>query len=163
METSEVTLKKVPAIKVISTKGKGLAGEAMSKLIGALVAQVMRPENAENNVVIAGPPMFIPHYNDSLGDFNPKKAIFEVAFPISVDPVVLDPGFEVYELPKSKVLSMTCTGPYEEFSHELYAKLFEHAGEEGYEVVGPVREIYVSNPEETPADQLETELQLPVA
>ena len=35
-------------------------------------------------------------------------------------------------------------------------------GQEGYQVAGPVREIYMSNPEETPAGQLRTELQLPV-
>ena len=156
-------MKRVPAVKVISIKGKGLAGDAIAQMIGALVTQVARPENADANVVIVGPPMFIPQYDDSAPVFDPQAAVFELGFPISAEPVVLDADFEVHNLPKGMVLSMTCTGPYEEFSQEIYGKLFGFAGQEGYQIAGPVREIYHSNPEETPDDQLETELQLPVA
>jgi effector-binding domain-containing protein len=58
---------------------------------------------------------------------------------------------------------MTLIGPYTEFTQEIYDRLYAYIQKKGLKIAGPLREIYLSNPQETPADQLVTELQIPIA
>jgi len=63
--------------------------------------------------------------------------------------------------PEKLVLSTIYKGPYSECGTAIGA-LAEYAYKNGYEIVGPLTETYLSDPNETPEDQLVTEEWFPV-
>ncbi len=157
MKTSDPSIKKVQSTTIVSKRGKGLAGNVFPRIVGEIIGQLNRPENARAGIHIAGPPMFI--YID--GQTDPKSMEFEIGFPIAGKPK-LEPGFEVRELPATRVVSMTCMGSYKELEKAMYGKLYRYAAQHQYNVNGQLREIYLNSPQDTPEDQLITELQLPI-
>jgi len=52
-------------------------------------------------------------------------------------------------------------GPYDDVG-KTYERLFSWVMKSGYEISGPPRELYWSDPETTPQDKLVSELQIPV-
>ncbi len=158
MKTSSPAIKVTAATKVIGKIGTKLQQNSLPTMIGAIVGQLSRPENVRQNVHISGPPMFVCLEG---GKGSPVSK-FEVAFPIEGNPT-LDPGFNVHTIPRGKVASMILVGPYTEFTQEIYDQLFAYISEKGLKIMGPLREIYLSNPQETPAEQIVTELQVPIA
>ncbi|MFX0093824.1 MAG: GyrI-like domain-containing protein [Candidatus Hodarchaeota archaeon] len=152
MKISEPIVKEIPAVKVLSKRGKGLTNNTFPHIIGELMGQIHRSENAK----IAGPPMYICY--DEV--FNPKEVNFEIGFPISGE-LNVDSGFEVHTLPQGKIVSIMCTGPYSKLK-KAYEKLFDFVKSQGYQINGQLREIYHSNPQEISEDQLVTELQIPI-
>ncbi len=157
MKINPPEIKVTPAVKVLSKRGTKLKDGSLPTMIGAIIGQINRPENIRANVHIAGPPMFIL----LKGGKGKPITSFEVAFPIAGNPT-LDTGFKVHSFPTGKVASMTLIGPYSEFTQAIYDQLYTYVNEKGLEITGPLREIYLSNPQETPADQIVTELQIPV-
>ncbi len=85
----------------------------------------------------------------------------EVAIPISGRVTIADPEMELRTIPAAKVVSLIHKGPYETLS-TAYSRLLEYAERNNIEVTAPFREIYLSNPEETPADEVMTEIQATV-
>ncbi len=158
MKTSDPSIKNMQSITMVSKRGKGLAGNIFPRIVGEIVGQISRPENASAGVHIAGPPMFI--YIDSQTD--PKTMAFEIGFPVAGQPK-LDKGFEFRTLPSTRVVSITCMGSYKELQKSTYNKLFGYAAQHQCTVNGSLREIYLNSPQDTPADQLVTELQLPIS
>ncbi len=158
MKTSDPSIKNVQSTTIVSKRGKGLEGNVFPRIVGEIVGQLNRPENSRAGIHIAGPPVFI--YID--GQTDPKSMIFEIGFPIAGKPK-LDPGFEVRELPATRVVSMTCMGPYKELEKSMYGRLYGYAAQHQCSVNGQLREVYLNSPQDTPADQLVTELQLPIA
>lgn len=75
-----------------------------------------------------------------------------------------DSRFTVRTLPAVKVVSVVYRGPYE---HEGFSVAFENAfrfaAKMGLEPNGPDRQVYLNNPDETPAEELLTEVQIPVS
>ncbi|HSK48316.1 MAG TPA: GyrI-like domain-containing protein [Coriobacteriia bacterium] len=71
-------------------------------------------------------------------------------------------GFGVKRLEAETVASTMHKGPYDEVA-PAYAELGKWISEEGYQVVGPPREIYYSDPEIVPPSEYLTEIQIPVA
>ena len=158
MQTSDPSMKNVSSITIVSKRGKGLAGNIFPQIIGEIVGQLKRPENASAGVHIAGPPMFI--YID--GQTNPKSMAFEIGFPVAGQPK-LDKEFELRTLPATRVVSITCMGSYKELQKTTYNQLFGYAAQHQCTVNGSLREIYLNSPQDTPTDQLVTELQLPIS
>lgn len=52
-------------------------------------------------------------------------------------------------------------GPYEKIG-ETYAKISAFIDQNGWRISGPSMEMYLDNPEETPAEKLRTEISIPV-
>jgi effector-binding domain-containing protein len=73
-----------------------------------------------------------------------------------------DQGFGVKRIEAETVASAIHKGPYEELA-EAYAALVTWVAEQGYQIVGPPREFYHSDPAEVPPEEYLTEIQLPVA
>lgn len=71
-------------------------------------------------------------------------------------------GAEVEELPGGLVAVTTHIGAFEEMGLAYHA-LFASAQERGHEPAGPIREIYVRDPDVVPPDELVTEVLLPLA
>ena len=84
----------------------------------------------------------------------------EIAVPIK-GKITVDPEFEVRNLPAGKVIYVIHKGTYETISED-YTKIFEYSTKKGYKQAGPIREIYLTNPNERAPEENMTELQLPV-
>jgi AraC family transcriptional regulator len=73
-----------------------------------------------------------------------------------------DSGYKVKELPAQKVVYAVIKGPYAEIANE-YPYIFKWIEEKGHKPAGPKREIYLKAGPDVPADQLVTEVQIPIA
>jgi len=87
-----------------------------------------------------------------------------MAIPIQGPVAVSDPRYMVRTLPAAKVISVVYRGPYDHDGFSVaFEKAFRYAAERGLEPTGPDRQVYLNNPDETPAEELLTEVQIPVA
>jgi effector-binding domain-containing protein len=90
--------------------------------------------------------------------------VWELWAPVGGDPATAEPAAEgcgVKRIPAQEVASAMHRGPYEAVA-ATYEHLFSWLTEHGYEIDGPPRELYYSDPETVaPADYL-TEVQIPV-
>ena len=110
-----------------------------------------------SGVPMAGPPflvMFDVIDEESDGDI-------EIAFPVAA-PFPGSGEVEGRELEATTVASTVHRGPYDEIG-PAYTTVVGWIQEHGHEVAGPPREIYLSDPQETPdpADYV-TEIQFPI-
>lgn len=69
-------------------------------------------------------------------------------------------GIGVKRIEPEVVASLTHEGPYSELG-KAHEELQKWVTEQGYQVIGPPREIYLSDPQTSPAKTL-TEIQVPV-
>jgi effector-binding domain-containing protein len=94
-------------------------------------------------------------------EYKDEDADIEVVVPVTGRVSIQDPGIEVRNIPGAKLLSIVHKGPYETVGVG-WTKLHEQLVAEGLEIVGPIREVYLNDPNETPQDELMTELQVPI-
>jgi effector-binding domain-containing protein len=105
---------------------------------------------------LAGPPFLVmlgPIEEDAGGDI-------ELCFPL---PAPFQGEGEVYgrEVEGGTMASTVHRGPYDEVGpayHTLTGWIQEH----GHEILGPSREVYLSNPDQTPPSEYLTEIQFPI-
>jgi len=64
-------------------------------------------------------------------------------------------------IPEHTVIAAMHKGPYTEVGPVIH-RLAEYAAENGYDIIGPVTEVYLNNPNEVEPDELLTEVQFPV-
>jgi len=74
---------------------------------------------------------------------------------------VTDPGMEVKNLSAMRVVSLVHKGPYETIDR-AYARLAEYAATNGLRFGGPMRDLYLSDPNRVPKDEIMTEVQAPL-
>jgi len=154
---SEPTIKEEPQVRVISKRAKGISNETFGRLMGELFGVINTPENLANFVKIAGPPMSI--YYDH--EYSEDEGEFEVAFPITGKVTVDSPEFEVKNLPKRTVASLVHKGSYETIGL-AYKALYEWIQAKGYEMIGPMMDIYLSDPNTVKPEDILTEIQAPI-
>ena len=157
MSTSEPTIKNVSKIRVISKKDVSTManiGETVGKLIQEIF--VLLYGGGGQGVTVTGPPMFLCH--DEVVD--EKEVHIEIAVPIT-GKISISEDFEIKNLDAGKVVSTIHKGSYSTIA-EAYTRIFEYAQKNNLKIVGPTREIYLSNPQETPESELFTEVQLPI-
>ena len=154
---TEPVVKELPLTRVISKTQRGSVGELTGKLIGDIVGVVYHPDNQRNLVKMTGPLMSLYH------EENPKldDMIVSVAVPVTGKISVTDPDVEILNLPAVKVLSLVHKGPYESIGL-AYQQLMEYASAQGIELTGPLRELYLNNPQETTPENIMTEIQAPI-
>ena len=70
-------------------------------------------------------------------------------------------GFGVKRLEPEALAAAVHKGPYEQVG-TVYRELLEWIGDHGYQVVGPPREVYMTDPDEVPPEEYLTEVQMPV-
>ena len=157
MTLTEPVVKELPLTRVISKTQRGSVGELTGKLIGDIVGVVYHPDNQRNLVKMTGPLMSLYH------EENPKldDMIVSVAVPVTGKISVTDPDVEILNLPAVKVLSLVHKGPYESIGL-AYQQLMEYASAQGIELTGPLRELYLNNPQETTPENIMTEIQAPI-
>jgi effector-binding domain-containing protein len=157
MTLTEPVVKETPALRVLSKRAKGEYGPTIGRLIGELVQCVYSPDNQRNFVKVVGPIMTIYHDHE----YKEEDADMEVAIPVSGRVTLTDANMEVRNIPPQRVLSMIHKGPYDTIS-QAYAKFGEHMVKKGYEYAGPPMELYLSDPQKTPPDEIMTEIQAPI-
>ncbi len=152
----EVTVKKTEPMTVAFVSMKGpysLIGEAFGKLYGWI---------GEKGYIPAGPPMGT--YFNAPGQVPEEELLWEIRSPIAGDVAPLDPdeqGLGVKQVEGAEVAATTHKGPYDQVG-ATYGALAGWIMEHGYDIVGPGEEIYLSEPEKTPPEELLTEVRFPV-
>lgn len=154
---SEPSVKDVPSVRVLSKRDKGPIGETVGRLIGELMAAVTAPENQANYVKIVGPFMTIYHDNE----YRELDADLEVAVPVTGKVTLSDPALEVKNLPVRRVACLVHKGSYETIG-PAYAKLYEYIIREGFELSGPMMDLYLNDPNTVAPGEVLTEIQAPI-
>jgi len=93
-----------------------------------------------------------------------EEAKWELRAPITVDADEREPndeGLGVKLVPSRTVASAMHEGPYEAIE-STYRSLIQWIADEGYEIVGPYEEVYLTDPEEVPPEEYLTEARFPV-
>jgi effector-binding domain-containing protein/DNA-binding transcriptional MerR regulator len=159
MNVSEPVIKDVPPIRVISGRKTGTYEGVCSEVGAAIFAIIFSPVNQRNGVTITGPCMSLCYD----GEYRENDADIEMAVPVQGPVITNDPAYTVRTLPAEKVVSVVYKGPYE---HDGFSVAFENAfrfaAGLGLETEGPDRQVYLNNPDDTPAEELLTEIQIPV-
>jgi Transcriptional regulator, effector-binding domain/component len=159
MNVSEPVIKEVPAMRIISGRRTGTYEEVCSKVSEELFAIIFSPANQKNGVAITGPCMSLCFDEE----YRETDADIEMAVPVRGQVVTDDPAYSVRTLPAATVISVVYKGPYEHDGFSVaFANAFRFAAEHGLETEGPDRQLYLNNPDETPSDELLTEVQIPV-
>ncbi len=169
MALIEPTIKEVPALRVLSRREKGALSITIEKAIADLMAVVFDPRNQRNQVKMAGSLMSIYHEDGSCKEGKPgeidswaeKEVDIEVAVPVVGRLEITHPNMEQKSLDGTKALSVVHKGSYETL-YLTYRDLFKHMVEANLEVAGPIRELYLSDPAKIPAEELMTEIQIPI-
>ena len=157
MTLTEPVVKEVPAMRVVSIRAKGTYSATIPMLIGEVMRCIYSPGNQRNFVKIVGPVMTI--YHDE--EYREEAADLEVVVPVT-GKVTASEGVEVRNLPASKVASLIHKGPYETIG-PAYGKLSEYVIRSGLKPAGPLMDLYLSDPNSTPKEEIMTEIRMPVA
>jgi len=129
---SEVSIKFFMPMKVAS-----LGKEGPYEEVGKSLEQLSRSLK-EKKVKLAGAAMGLFH--DDPKAFDPKKARYEVCFPIS-GKIKGEGEVKGKELEKGAFACITHSGPIEKIS-VAYNAILKWIEENGYRIAGPAREIY---------------------
>jgi effector-binding domain-containing protein len=156
LDKSEPTVKDVPAQRVVSRREKGTYQDVIPRLMSELMGVVFSPENQRAQVKCTGMPITIYHDNE----YKETDADIEVALPISGS-ITVGPECDVKTLEGGRVVSYIHKGPYQDVgvAHEV---IHEYMAREGLVVTDVCREVYLNDPNETPEEELLTEVQVPV-
>jgi DNA-binding transcriptional MerR regulator len=151
--TIEVTIKKVEAIRAISLRDIIPTYLDAQILFGEIMGWL-----AQNRYQVTQPPIVI-YYDE---EYKERDVDEEVAFPINDDQVPENDRIKIRTLPPFEMAASTVMqGSYDNFI-TTYAQLMNWIKENGYQVVGPNREIYLVSGGDNPADYV-TEIMFPVA
>ncbi len=153
MPRHEVVVKRVEALRVASLRDVIPTYHDQGPLWGELVAYM-----EQHGVKPVGPCLTI--YHDP--EYRERDVEVEVCEPVD-RPLPDHPRIRAYDLPAVEAMATTVhEGSYDGFS-ETYAALLGWIEANGYQIVGPNREIYVRAAEHTDdPSEFVTEIQFPV-
>jgi len=153
----EITLVDVAALQVLGMKKTGtyqLIPELLMKTYEFAVTRKIK---------VTGPPLFLCHEitPEAVMQANEQgTATVEVAWPVS-GTVEGNRDMNVYELPGGKMVHTVHKGPYES-SEPTYRKLFSWIETRGFQISGPIREVYPNDPRIVKPEEIITEIFVPV-
>ena len=141
-------------IAFISGKGPySQIPEAMGKLFGWI---------GQKGYIPAGPPSGV--YFNSPMEVAEEELLWEIRCPVSAETPSSEPdarGFGVKKQPSAQVATAIHKGPFHEVGR-TYGAIMAWMNENGYQIAGPPKEIYLSDPSSTPPEELLTEIWIPV-
>jgi effector-binding domain-containing protein len=156
LDKNEPFVKELPSQRVVSRREQGPFEKVIPKLMQDLFGIVMSKENQQAQVKCIGPPITLYHDEEC----NEKEGDMEVALPIT-GKIAVGPEYEVKTLEGIKVVSLVHKGRYQDVGRS-WKVLMEYMDKKGLTPGGPLREVYLNDPNEvTEADQL-TEIQAPI-
>ncbi len=154
---SEVSIVEVATQTVLGIRRRGKYRE-----ISDMIPRIFHVAQ-EKGAKIAGRPVFVCHEQSAEEAARADEhgtADVEVAVPVSGAVEGTD-DVRLYELPGGKMAKIVHRGPYGAVG-PAYNTLFAWLEQNGKEVTGPTREVYVSDPRETRPEELITEIYAPV-
>ena len=156
MPDYEVVIKKVPPLKVASIREVVPTYKDITILFNKICPYLY---GMGNKVQFTGPPIAL--YYDK--EYKDSDVDMEVAIPIASD-VPEKNGITVRELPGyEQVASTMHKGRYDTIK-DAYQAMFKWIEDNGYNIIGPDREIYMTDPKEVKSpEENVTELQFPIA
>jgi effector-binding domain-containing protein len=154
---SEPLSKKTQAVRVLSKRENGTYDKTIGKLIIDLMKTIQSSDNRNNFVRITGP--FMTIYHDE--EFIEEGADIEVNVPITGKISIEDQAVEVKNLKPVKVVSLVHKGSYETIG-QGYEKILSHVKEQGLEINGLMRDIYLNDPNTVKPEDILTEIQIPI-
>ncbi|MFA5394784.1 MAG: GyrI-like domain-containing protein [Methanomicrobiales archaeon] len=159
---TEITITEIAPQTVIGLRNRGFYREQIPAMIMKLFLYAQ-----DKKIEIAGMPIFLCHETspeEAMIAAEEGKADIEVAIPIAT-PVVMNgngpKGMTCYTLPGGAMLRAIHKGPYDTLKtthNEIFAWMTEH----GKEVTGSIREVYHNDPREVEAEDILTEIYVPV-
>ena len=155
----EISIVEVSNQKVIGMRKEGRYQELIPGMLQQLFPYIMK----FGNNVCCGPPMFVCHetcVEEVMEADRTGKADVEVAIPISKD-IDETEDMKIYELPGGKMAKITHKGPYEK-CEEAYNKLFSWIEEKNMKITGPIREVYLNDPNEVGMEETLTDIYAPI-
>ena len=99
-------------------------------------------------------------YFNSPEDTAEEHLQYEIGFAFVGDATPED-KIGIKEIPEHTVLAAMHKGPYTDVGPVIHG-VAEYAVKNGYDIVGPVTEVYLNSPLEVPENELLTEVQFPV-
>jgi effector-binding domain-containing protein len=150
-----VDLKEVPEQPVMRVRQRttlAMMGEAMGEAFGALMAHM-----AGNAIPFTGPPLCV--YPERFDEVSEGEVWVCMPAPPG------SPGagkVEPYTVPGGTVAWTIHRGPYDGLG-AAYAAVWGWMEENGREGAGPMREVYLTDPDSVPPEEYLTEVQWPVA
>lgn len=99
-------------------------------------------------------------YYNSPDDVPEEELVYEIGFSVAGD-VKEEGKVKVKTIPEHTVLAALHEGPYTEVGPVIHA-VAQYAIENGYDIVGPITEVYLNDPNEVDESKLLTEVQFPV-
>jgi effector-binding domain-containing protein len=127
--------------------------EEVPVLMGEIVGFIMA-----KGLQIMGPPFGI--YFNSPQEVPIEELMYEVGMPFAGE-AKEEGRIKIKTEPEQLVLSTVYKGPYSGCGAAIGA-LAQYAYKNGYEIIGPPMETYISDPNETPESELITEMCFPV-
>ncbi|MBE0477241.1 MAG: GyrI-like domain-containing protein [Coriobacteriia bacterium] len=153
MFQAEIKQTEPMTVAFLSRRGPySLIPEGFAELYGWVREYEHVPEGKPMAVFLTGP------------ERPEDEAAWELWAPIEGGEIAFGPderGLGVKQVEPATVASAMHTGPYETIE-PTYRRLAEWAGEQGYGITGPPRELYYSDPRKTPPEEYLTEIQFPV-
>jgi len=154
-------------VKVVDVKSQlvlGLREVGPYKKIMEIISKIAQYA-AARGIELTGDPIFLCHETPKEPCARQGNADLEVVVPIkekiSSDEESMETGIICYTIPGGKFAKILHKGPYEK-SQESYKELFSWIKENGYRIVGPIREVYLNDPKEFLPAELLTEICAPV-
>lgn len=99
-------------------------------------------------------------YFNSPEDVPEEQLQYEIGFSVNEDFQQVDKlGFK--EIPEHTVIAAMHQGAYTEVGPVIHA-VVDYAVKNGYDIVGPITEVYLNDPSQVPESELLTEVRIPV-
>lgn len=159
---TDISITEVAPQTVIGLRRRGFYQEQIPAMIMELFQYV-----EQEGIETAGMPIFVCHETspeEAMRAAEEGNADIEVALPVGA-PVAIpggEPnGLTCYQLPGGTMLRATHRGPYEA-SETTYNEIFAWLAQQGKQVTGPIREVYLNDPAEVEAEDILTEIYVPV-
>lgn len=154
---SEVELVEVEPQRVIGMRRRGPYSQ-IGEMLGELAQYAV-----SSGVQLAGPPVYLSHEmseEEAMAANEAGNADIEVTFPV-IGQVEGTDKITVYELPGGTMAKTLHRGPYDTCT-QTYRELFAWLEENGKQVTGPIREVYLNDPGEVEPKDILTEIYAPV-
>ena len=154
MPKYDVVIKTVPAMLVAARRVKIPTNDQVPQYLGPAYTEVynyLRQQGAKDS----GPCLALWHSPADVYENEDAEAIVPIDRPLKGTARV-----KVYEIPATQVAAVVHQGNFEEFT-QGHAALLEWIDTNGYQIVGPYREVYIKHEKSNMADTT-TEIQYPV-
>ena len=151
---SKVDLKQIPALTVAAVQSTGFFSD-----VSDVFMELFRWVLTNGGKASSYPMALFPDPPDKL----PADGIrFEACIPVDIEGgLEPDGSISIRKLPEVTVAYALHEGGYGEV-RLTYDRIMNWIEEHGYEADGPSRELYLTNPMQTPDGELVTEIQVPV-